>query len=67
MSIIKPNYALAVRQPWASLIIYGGIIGMVDLDSPWFVGPYGFVLANPRPLPFFKVDYSVELLGGAEQ
>ena len=38
----------------------GGIIGVVDLvdcvpmhDSPWFIGPWGFVLANPRPLPFF--------------
>lgn len=37
----------------------GGIIGVVDLvdivrksDSPWFVGPIGWVLANPRPLPF---------------
>lgn len=37
----------------------GGIIGVVDIvdcvtesDSKWFVGPFGFVLANPRPLPF---------------
>ena len=37
----------------------GGIIGSVDLvdcvtahKSPWFFGPYGFVLANPEPLPF---------------
>lgn len=37
----------------------GGLVGMVELvdvvtasDSPWFCGPYGFVLANPRPLPF---------------
>jgi hypothetical protein len=36
---------------------YGSIIGLVDLldvvskhSSPWFVGPYGLVLANPRPL-----------------
>jgi len=51
----------------------GVIIGEVDIidcvahsDSPWFVGPYGFVLANPtiyeKPLPcrgrlgFFKPD-----------
>jgi hypothetical protein len=20
--------------------------------SPWFAGPYGYVLENPRPLPF---------------
>ena len=40
----------------------GAIIGEVDIidcveksDSPWFVGPYGFVLANPvsyeKPIP----------------
>lgn len=37
----------------------GGIVGIADLvdcvehsDSPWFFGPYGFVLRNARPLPF---------------
>lgn len=37
----------------------GGIIGSVEIvdcvsqsDSPWFTGPYGFVLANPEPMPF---------------
>ncbi len=37
----------------------GGIIGVAEIvdcvttsKSPWFVGDYGFVLANPRPLPF---------------
>ncbi len=37
----------------------GGLIGEVDLvdcvtssDSAWFVGPYGFVLRNPKPLAF---------------
>lgn len=37
----------------------GGIIGMAEIvecvtvsDSPWFCGPYGFVLRNPRPLNF---------------
>ena len=36
----------------------GCILGIVDLvdvvtesDSPWFFGPYGWVLANPRVLP----------------
>lgn len=40
---------------------YGGIIGIVDLvdcvtasSSSWFYGPYGFVLANPRPLRFHE-------------
>ena len=37
----------------------GGIIGSVNLvncvqrsDSPWFQGPFGFVLRDPKPLPF---------------
>lgn len=37
----------------------GGIVGICDLvdcvsahPSPWFTGPYGFVLANVRPLDF---------------
>jgi len=50
----------------------GGIIGTVTItacvteyDSPWFEGPFGFVLADPRPcafvpwtgrLGFFNID-----------
>lgn len=37
----------------------GGIVGSVEIvdcvqhsDSPWFVGRYGLVLRDPRPLPF---------------
>lgn len=37
----------------------GGIVGSVEIvdcvqhsGSPWFVGGYGFVLRDPRPLPF---------------
>lgn len=37
----------------------GGIIGQVTImdcvsqsKSPWFVGPFGFVLTDPYPLPF---------------
>lgn len=37
----------------------GGIIGSVEIvacvkgsDSPWFMGPHGFVLRDPQPLPF---------------
>lgn len=40
----------------------GGIVGQADLVdcvdgsiSPWFFGPYGFLLANPRPLPFVSL------------
>jgi hypothetical protein len=37
----------------------GGIVGSVEItkcvaqsESPWFVGEFGFVLANAKPLPF---------------
>ena len=37
----------------------GGIVGVADLidivedhPSPWFEGPFGWVFANARPLPF---------------
>lgn len=37
----------------------GGIVGEVEIvdcvtasRSPWFCGPHGFVLRNPKPLPF---------------
>lgn len=54
----------------------GGILGRVvmsgcvnNLDSPWFFGPWGFLLEKPEPLPFysckgrlglFDVDMEVE-------
>lgn len=45
-----------VREPAVSSL-YSRIIGIVDLvdvaeshPSPWFEGPYGWVLANPRPI-----------------
>lgn len=41
----------------------GGIVGEVEIadcvtasTSPWFCGPYGFVLRNARPLPFLAID-----------
>lgn len=37
----------------------GGIVGSVEIvdctdhsASPWFVGAHGFVLRNPKPMPF---------------
>lgn len=37
----------------------GGIVGSVEIvdcvassDSPWFFGRFGFVLRDPKPLPF---------------
>lgn len=46
---------MGVSQSWEK----GGIVGEVEIidcvtesSSPWFTGPYGFVLKNARPLPF---------------
>lgn len=40
----------------------GGIVGVVEITgctvgstSPWFVGEYGFTLANPREIPFIPL------------
>ena len=45
--------------PARSNFMRGGIVGSVEIvdcvtqsDSPWFFGPYGFVMAEPKPLPF---------------
>ncbi|MFZ2972274.1 MAG: ASCH domain-containing protein [Ferribacterium limneticum] len=50
---------LGVNFPSFDQLEKGGIVGMVDIvgctdtsDSPWFVGDYGFILRNPKPLPF---------------
>ncbi len=53
---------LGIQLPPRSELLLGGIIGAVDIvdcvtdsDSPWFSGPYGFLLRNPTPLPFREV------------
>lgn len=47
------------RMPSFDDLPRGGIVGSVELvdcaqrsGSPWFVGEHGFVLRDPRPLPF---------------
>ena len=46
----------------ASVWPLGGIVGVAEIvdcvsasKSPWFVGPYGFVIANAQPLPFMPM------------
>ncbi len=48
--------------PPAEALPRGGIVGAVDIvdcieqsSSRWFVGTYGFHLANPAPLPFVQL------------
>ena len=50
------------RFPGRKDLQFGGIVGTVEivdvttkLDSPWFFGPYGFVLANPKRVEFVPV------------
>ncbi|WP_207621351.1 ASCH domain-containing protein [Chelativorans oligotrophicus] len=61
-------------------IATGGIVGVAEivdcvttLDNEWFVGPYGFIMANPRPVPFIPVkgalgffDWRPRVLGKVE-
>jgi len=52
----------AIPLPEIHEFARGGIVGAVTLvdcvveqDSPWFMGPYGFVLADAKPLPFVSL------------
>jgi hypothetical protein len=57
---IQERFDIAMPSP--AQFELGGIVGLAELvdcvtrhDSPWFTGPYGFVLQNARPLPFVAV------------
>lgn len=49
----------SLSGPHYSSLPRGGIVGVAEIvdcvsssSSPWFFGPYGFVLRNARPVPF---------------
>lgn len=53
------NAPAADNMPDLAAIPRGGIVGIAEIvdcvswsRSPWFVGDYGFVIRNARPLPF---------------
>lgn len=59
--------------PGSAMIPLGGICGSVEIvdcvtesDSHWFYGPYGFVLRNPKRLPFFPCKGQLGFFGGKE-
>lgn len=71
-----------VTMPGPRQIPRGGIVGSVEIvdcvtasDSPWYMGDVGFVLRDPRPLPFVPMkgrlgffdvpDEVLQQLGGA--
>jgi len=46
----------------------GGIVGqavldgcVIESDSPWFCGPYGFVIRDAKPLPFRHLKGKLKL------
>ena len=56
--VISENNLHIELPTWPNLEC-GGIVGSVDLvdcvdrmESPWFAGPWGFVLANPQRMKF---------------
>lgn len=51
-----------LRQVLPQQYELGGIVGTAQLvncvqqhPSPWFTGPYGFVMYQPRPVPFVRM------------
>ena len=75
--------AQGVKLPPLEKLQTGGIIGKVEIvdcvddsASPWFRGPFGFVLANPKPvkftpclgkLYFFEFDHTFRPSGNSLQ
>ncbi len=54
---------MGLRMPDQSEFERGGIVGVAEIydcvtkyNSPWFFGPYGFVLKGARPLQFTKLN-----------
>lgn len=52
-----------IRMPPIRSMHFGGIVGVVDVtacvtqsDSKWFNGPFGFVLAKQREIPFVAMN-----------
>lgn len=78
ISFAHPN-PKSLLMPDLAGMLRGGIVGSVEIvdcfdatpGSPWFFGPFGYRLRNPRPLPFwpckgqlgfFTRDWPLELL-----
>jgi len=58
-AVAEIDSALADRMPRPDQIERGGIVGEIEIvdcvsdsTSKWFGGPFGFVLRNPKPIPF---------------
>lgn len=59
LEMVLIQHGVRHRFPGPEFLQRGGIVGSVEIvdcvansTSPWFHGDYGFVLRDPRPLPF---------------
>ena len=57
--VLNSRLPLGFHEPKFKELQRGGIIGETEIEdcvteskSPWFMGAYGFVLRNSKPLPF---------------
>lgn len=57
--VLNSRLPLDFHEPKMDELLRGGIIGETEIvdcvtqsTSPWFMGEYGFVLRNSKPLPF---------------
>lgn len=56
---ITKNYLQAILDANSLKMDLGGFVGIGEIidcvqkyDSPWFFGPWGYVLKNVRPIPY---------------
>lgn len=61
--IVAGNPLIGLEVPHDTTFQRGGIVGVCEItdcvtsyDSPWFAGPYGFVLVNPAPVEFIPCN-----------
>ena len=64
--VLNARLPLDFHEPQFDELQRGGLIGEAEIvdcvtasPSPWFVGEYGFVLRNAKPLPFVQVKGSL--------
>jgi hypothetical protein len=58
--LIKAKFRISMPRP--TEFERGGLIGIVKLidcvtshKSPWFEGPFGFILSDPQPIEFIRL------------
>ncbi len=73
-AILKARPDLVHVIPTEDLIGRGGLVGVVEMvdcvdesNSPWFIGPHGFVLARPASFPFIPMPGKLGLFDVAEE